>query len=90
MVVDYSKVEMPNGASVADWLGTAGNSAKLAAAFLDDMRIRNTAAHVIIGRIENELVQALSEVRAINQELIEVKRRYVQGEGDEQSNSNTN
>ncbi len=66
---DYNKIEMPNGVSVADWMGTASNSARIAAGFLDDMRVRGNSAHLTIKRVEDELVEALGEVRMIRQQL---------------------
>lgn len=55
---------MHNGATVADWLGTAATSAKLAASWLDNMREGHGRAEDF-EVIEDRLQQALNEVREV-------------------------
>jgi hypothetical protein len=57
---------MPNGASIADWLGTAKTAAFVAAHLIEDVREERTATPLLdLSRAEDELMQALEEVRAI-------------------------
>jgi hypothetical protein len=62
---------MPNGATVADWLGTAGTAARVAALKIADVREYPRDAHADrrLAQAEKQLVQALDEVRAVRAEV---------------------
>jgi hypothetical protein len=61
--------EMPNGARVSDWLGTAETAARVAASHLRDVRAGNTYAVSALDVAESQLVQALEELRAVRSEV---------------------
>lgn len=61
---------MPNGASVADWLGTASVAAKVAASHMDDVRLEryygDRRSYVAaLDEAERQLEQATDELRAV-------------------------
>jgi hypothetical protein len=62
--------EMPNGATVADWLGTAQTATSVAQLLME--RVRNgvsTMPHETLAEAEAQLTQALHEVRAVRAEV---------------------
>jgi hypothetical protein len=62
--------EMPNGASIADWLGTAKTAAKTAAFLLERVRSNvSTMPIETLDRAESSLVQALEELRAVRKQI---------------------
>ena len=62
--------QMPNGATVADWLGTAKTAAEVAALLIDRVRNgANTMPVETLDRAERELEQALDELRAVRNEV---------------------
>ncbi len=65
--------DMGNGATVADWLGTAATAAKVAAAQMDCIRAGNTIVPVtnMIDAIE-KLEQALEEAKAVSRHAAHV------------------
>lgn len=61
---------MPNGATVADWLGTARTAAACAARDLDYVRQgQTTDPAAVLERAEQYLMQALEELRAVRAEV---------------------
>jgi hypothetical protein len=59
-------LKLHNGASVSDWLGTAATAARVAAAFCEDVRAgRTSTVRLDLARAEEELIQALDEVRQV-------------------------
>jgi hypothetical protein len=64
--------EMPNGARVSDWLGTAATAASVAGRDLHHVRERRVIAGrelEVLARAERSLVQALEELRAVRSEV---------------------
>lgn len=61
--------EMPNGAAVIDWLGTAACSARLAANHIESARGGVHRASEYLGHAEAALAQALEELRAVQAEV---------------------
>lgn len=64
---DYT---LHNGATAADWLGTAASSARLAAAYLEDIRGDRSSRIVSdFGAAEAALSQALEEIAVVRERL---------------------
>lgn len=69
------KSELPNGATVKDWLGTAATAARMAARHIESVRDNSTGyepAEVMVW-VEDELAQALDEVRRVKQHVAHVE-----------------
>lgn len=62
--------KLANGASVADWLGTAKTAADVASLLLERVR-QNTSTMPVqtLDRVEAELTQALQEVRFVREQV---------------------
>ncbi len=68
---DKRSLKMENGASVADWLGTAATAAKVAGMYLDDVRNGVAGAGKLI-EARAQAMQTVAECDAIIARLGEV------------------
>ncbi len=66
--MDARTHQMPNGATISDWLGTAAAAARVAAMYLDDVRL-GVAGTGKLNEAREQLEQAIAEVDAIKAEL---------------------
>jgi hypothetical protein len=59
--------EMPNGASIADWLGTAASAARVAADHIEDVRggVSTRISRAKLRKAVEQLQQALSEIQTV-------------------------
>lgn len=62
--------KLANGASVADWLGTAKTAAEVAVLLIERVRLNTTTVPTTtLDRVERELEQALEEVRFVRESV---------------------
>lgn len=62
--------KLANGATVADWLGTARVAAEVASTMLERVRLNTSTMPVqTLDRAERELVQALQELRFVREQV---------------------
>jgi len=71
------QLQLENGGTVSDWLGTAAVAARVAAGRIDEIRheqVSNT--EMTLGQVEAGLRQALEEVVAVHERLAERERLF--------------
>jgi hypothetical protein len=71
--------EMPNGASIADWLGTAASAARGAAWYIEDVRGAETEHQRKVGTARMKLRKAMEQLKQAQSE-IEAVLLYTRGE----------
>lgn len=72
--------KLDNGASVSDWLGTAGVAAKLAAHFIEKVRDEETPDPIMhLAAAIEQLEQALAEARIVQTHVAHVAA-FIPGE----------
>jgi hypothetical protein len=68
--------KLANSASVADWLGTAGTAASVASFLIERVRGNITTTPVAtLDKAEEQLLQALQEVRYVREEVEGIRHR---------------
>ena len=63
------RIEMGNGATVSDWLGTAASAGRVAANYIEDIRVERSDHPM------NDLNRALEYAHQMSDELIGVRDR---------------
>jgi RecB family exonuclease len=62
--------KLGNGATVGDWLGTSKTAAEVAVLMIERVRLNTSTMPVLsLQRAENELTQALQELRFVREQV---------------------